>query len=407
MTTAARHDSLETMLNPRILRLGPTLDEARETFASSLRRFAARSTTEGLVLRAEPLAPAAREALSALVDDERGVTLEPEDGAVLLGGPRSAVERILQRAVEQSDLTEIAVTLRDAVDRASHRPSELALRGGSLRFGARPLVMGIVNRTPDSFSDGGRYTDLDTAITHARELVDDGADILDVGGESTRPGAAAVDANEECERVVPLIRALASEIDVPISIDTTKSAVAERALEAGARIVNDVSGLADDPRLADVAAAHGAPLVLMHRRGTPRTMQNDPHYDDVMGDILRSLRGSIETAERRGLARERLIVDPGVGFGKTFEHNLEIFRGIDELRSLGLPILVGASRKAFLGKITGRDAADRDAATLATVAECAQRGIEIVRVHDVRRARDVVAVLESLHARRSAGATHR
>lgn len=412
MTTAARHDSLETTLNPRVLRIASSLDDAGNEFASALRRFALRTTADGLAIRVDALPQKAGDAIRSLAATEPGVTFEEDTTVsgsgrgVSLAGSASVLARLFQDASRSGELSDVARVLEDTLQRAARRVDELPLRDGALRFGSRPLIMGIVNRTPDSFSDGGCYTDLDAAIEHARALVADGADVIDIGGESTRPGAAPVGDEEECARVVPLIRELAASIDVPISIDTTKPAVAERALEAGARIVNDVSGLAESSRLAEVASAHDAPLILMHRLGTPRTMQSDPQYSDVLGDLLRSLRRSIETAERAGLARERLVVDPGIGFGKTFEHNIEIFRGLDELRALGLPILVGASRKAFLGKITGRDAEDRDVATLATVTECAQHGIEIVRVHDVRGTREVLAVFEALHARdeRRAGA---
>jgi dihydropteroate synthase len=243
--------------------------------------------------------------------------------------------------------------------------------------------MGIVNVTPDSFSDGGRFLDPAVAIDHGLQLAAQGADVLDVGGESTRPGAEPVPVEEEIERVVPVVAGLASRGDVPVSVDTMKAAVAEAALVAGAAIVNDVSAGLADPRMLGVVAGAGAGYVVMHMRGTPRTMQQDPRYDDVVAEVIAFLRERIAAAEAAGIARDRIIADPGIGFGKTGGHNLQLLRRLRELVAAldGVPVLVGTSRKAFLG---GDSPADREEATLATVMWALDSGAAMVRVHDVR-----------------------
>lgn len=261
----------------------------------------------------------------------------------------------------------------------------------------RTLVMGILNVTPDSFSDGGQFRDAGDAVLAARKMAEAGADIIDVGGESTRPGAEPVPEDEEIGRVVPVIEALASAADVPVSIDTSKSGVARRALEAGACIVNDVSGLQNDPEIASVAAEHRTPLVIMHMKGTPRTMQQDPRYDDLMGEIAAFLEKQIALAASRGLPRELTIIDPGFGFGKTPGQNLTLLRRLKDLTRIGRPLLIGTSRKSTLGVVLGgADVSQRMEATAATVAIAIAHGANIVRVHDVpemvRVARTVDAV---------------
>src|SRR5262245_25609258 len=226
-------------------------------------------------------------------------------------------------------------------------------------------LMGVVNVTPDSFSDGGRFLDDEEAVAHGRCLIDDGADLLDVGGESTRPGAAEVTAEEELDRVLPVVEGLRKG-GVPISIDTSKAAVAAAALGAGASIVNDVTALRGDPDLAAACAERDCGVILMHMLGTPRTMQEDPRYDDVVDDIKSFLSERVEAAVDAGIAEERIWVDPGIGFGKTVDHNLELLRRIGELRELGQPIVVGTSRKSFIGKITGREVGERLGGTIAT-----------------------------------------
>jgi len=253
----------------------------------------------------------------------------------------------------------------------------------------RPLIMGILNVTPDSFSDGNRYFDPQQAVDRALEMVAEGADIIDIGGESTRPGAAEVPPEEERARVVPVITALRDQSLCPISVDTWKSSVAREALDAGAAIVNDISGFTFDPAMKEVVAASGAGAVLMHTRGTPRTMQRDTDYDDLIGEITASLRSLIHSAVDAGVARERIAVDPGIGFAKDRAGNIEILRRLDEFQSLGQPILVGTSRKSFIGTTLGRETGDRLYGTAATVALAVDRGARILRVHDVRAMRDV------------------
>ena len=258
----------------------------------------------------------------------------------------------------------------------------------------RPFtVMGVVNVTPDSFSDGGQWLDPAAAIAHGRELAAEGARILDIGGESTRPGAEPVGEAEELRRVVPVVEGLADLDGAVISVDTTKAAVAQTALAAGARYVNDVSALRSDPGLAAVVAAAGCDCCLMHMQGRPRTMQEHPHYDDVVGEVAAFLQQRAAFAVAAGIAPERIQVDPGIGFGKTLEHNLELLRRLDEIAALGFPVVVGVSRKSFLGRITGREVAgERVAATVAANVLAYERGASVFRVHDVGPTLDALRV---------------
>jgi dihydropteroate synthase len=256
-------------------------------------------------------------------------------------------------------------------------------------------LMGVVNVTPDSFSDGGLYLDADAAIEHGEELVRDGADILDVGGESTRPGAAAVDEATERSRTEPVVAALATA-GHEVSIDTSKLAVAEAGLDAGAAIVNDVTALGVAPEIAALCAERGAGLVLMHMQGTPRTMQESPVYDDVVDDVKAFLAERLELALSMGVEEERVWLDPGIGFGKTLEHNLELLRRLGELRELGRPLVVGTSRKSFIGKIDGSAVDDRIGGTIASSVLAAAEGAEVLRVHDVAEAHQAAAVAAAI-----------
>jgi dihydropteroate synthase len=262
----------------------------------------------------------------------------------------------------------------------------------------RGRVMGIVNVTPDSFSDGGRHLDPEAAIEHGIALAGQGAAVLDVGGESTRPGAAPVDAAEESRRVVPVIRGLAGAVSVPISVDTTKATVAARAIEAGATVVNDVSGGRNDPEMLGVVAGAGAGYVVMHMQGEPRTMQDDPRYDDIVDDVANFLVERLAAARAAGIAGHALMADPGIGFGKTADHNLELLGRLTELvERVNVPVLVGASRKRFLGTLLALDQPEqRDDATLATVVWSLERGAAMVRVHEVSRAVQAATVLEAI-----------
>ncbi|GIV20816.1 MAG: dihydropteroate synthase [Armatimonadota bacterium] len=249
----------------------------------------------------------------------------------------------------------------------------------------RTVVMGILNVTPDSFYDGGRYAQVEAAVQRALQMVEEGADILDIGGESTRPGSQPVPEEEELHRVLPVIEAVRERTDTPISIDTTKSRVAERALQAGACMVNDISGLGFDPRMAEVVAQHGALCCIMHIQGTPQTMQQNPQYEDVVRDISRYFEQRLAMAERAGIPREHIWLDPGIGFGKRVEHNLEILRRLREFTVFGLPLLIGTSRKSFIGKVLGDlPPEERLEGTAATVAIAIMNGANAVRVHDVR-----------------------
>lgn len=276
-------------------------------------------------------------------------------------------------------------------------PPDRSWRCGRFRLElARPLVMGVVNVTPDSFSDGGRFLDPEAAIDHARRLIGEGADIVDVGGESTRPGARPVDAAEELQRVLPVIRALRDE-SVPVAVDTLKPEVMRAAIAEGASIVNDVYALRV-PGALDAVSASDAGICLMHMQGEPRTMQAAPHYEDVVREVKAFLRERMAAAASAGIAGERVAVDPGFGFGKTVGHNLELLRRLPELVELGAPVLVGLSRKSTLGAITGRPASERLAASLAAALLAVLRGATIVRVHDVAATRDALAVLAAVGA---------
>jgi dihydropteroate synthase len=256
-------------------------------------------------------------------------------------------------------------------------------------------LMGILNVTPDSFSDGGLYLDTDVAIAHGGEMVAEGADLVDVGGESTRPGAAEVPADEELRRTEPVVAGLAAE-GIAVSIDTSKAAVAQAALDAGATMVNDVTALRADPELARLCAERGCEVVLMHMQGTPRTMQAAPIYEDVVDDVQAFLAERIEEAVSAGIAEERIWVDPGIGFGKTIEHNTELLRRLGELRDLGRPIAIGTSRKSFIGKLTGREVEDRIGGSIASNVLALKAGAEMLRVHDVRETAQAVRIAEAI-----------
>jgi dihydropteroate synthase len=268
-------------------------------------------------------------------------------------------------------------------------------RDHEVEVGRRTLLMGVVNVTPDSFSDGGSFLDPNAAIEHGLRLVADGADILDVGGESTRPGSDPVPADEEAGRVIPVVGALVERTAVPISVDTRKAAVARGALGAGAAIVNDVTAGAD-PEMFAVVRDAGAGLVLMHMKGEPKTMQDEPTYHDVVAEVRGFLGARVDAAVAAGIGRGRLSIDPGIGFGKTLEHNLALLRDLAWLRDLGAPVLVGPSRKRFIGALTGAEADDRLEGTAGAVAWCAAQRADVVRVHDVRAMSRVVRVVDAI-----------
>lgn len=276
---------------------------------------------------------------------------------------------------------------------------QLRLRSGSLYLGERTLVMGVLNVTPDSFSDAGRFFDVKSAVRHAFAMQQDGADILDIGAESTRPGSQGIPVSEELERLLPVLKALRGKLKIPISVDTQKGAVAEAALGAGAQIINDISGLRTDAELARVAARHGAPIILMHLRGTPRTMQKGPFARDVMSDVSRGLKRSIAIAKKYGVARSQIAIDPGIGFGKSYAQNYELLARLPELAKLGYPLSVGTSRKGFLGATLAKNGKpappdERMWGTAATVVASILNGAHIVRVHDVAEMKQVALVAD-------------
>ncbi|MFY0546308.1 dihydropteroate synthase [Brevibacillus sp. H7] len=270
-----------------------------------------------------------------------------------------------------------------------HKRKELVCGSHVLPIGQRTLVMGILNVTPDSFSDGGRYADVERALTHARELVEAGADIIDIGGESTRPGAEPVELAEELDRVLPVIRALVKECPVPLSIDTYKAEVAERAVAEGAHIINDVWGAKREPRIAEVAARYGVPIILMHNR-------DNKDYTDFFSDMVQDLRESVEIALKAGVRPENVILDPGIGFAKSLENNLETMRRLDDIVALGYPVLLGTSRKSMIGRVLNLPIEERVEGTAATVALGVAKGCHIVRVHDVKEMKRVVTMMDAM-----------
>jgi dihydropteroate synthase len=280
-------------------------------------------------------------------------------------------------------------------DSAQNRAVQWKLPTRTLEFPRRPLLMGIVNVTPDSFSDGGSFYSEEAAIGRALQLVDDGADMLDIGGESTRPYSDRVDASEELRRVLPVIQALAAQVKIPISIDTSKAAVAAAAIDAGAEIVNDVTGLEGDPAMIDLIKKMVVGVCVMHMQGTPQTMQDNPTYANVVAEIGEYLRQRRDALLSAGISRERICLDPGIGFGKTHEHNITLMRHCHEFHTLGCPLLVGHSRKGFLGKLIGDKVADRTNATVGASLALAVQGVQIVRVHDVRPVREALVTFES------------
>lgn len=318
-------------------------------------------------------------------------------GQMLLSGTLAAVRSLVERLKRRPETLDAAVCLGEAVDNSGKNGFTVAARGADLKVGPGTVIMGILNVTPDSFSDGGLFLDKARAVERALEMCEEGADWIDVGGESTRPGAAPVGIEEELVRVIPVVEALCSR-GLTVSIDTTKAEVARQALDAGAAIVNDVSALSADPAMAGVCAGYGAGVVLMHMRGTPRTMQLDTVYSDVVAEVYGYLWSRVEWAVRNGIVRNRLIIDPGLGFGKSVEGNLRLVRDLREFKSMGLPLLVGPSRKSFIGKTLGEGVEGRLAGTLAASVTSIVNGAAILRVHDVKEARQAAALADAIVA---------
>jgi dihydropteroate synthase len=272
----------------------------------------------------------------------------------------------------------------------------LRFKHKSFDLSSRTHIMGILNVTPDSFSDGGRFHRFEDAIAQGMGMIQEGADIIDVGGESTRPGSDPVTLEEELSRVIPVISSLAQKTDVPISIDTYKSEVARRALDAGAQMINDISALRFDPKMKRIAGEHQVPVILMHIKGTPKDMQKDPSYEDVIGEITQYLRESIQLAYEGEIEKERILIDPGIGFGKRFQDNLNILKNLREFSILRCPILIGCSRKSFIGKILDLPVGERLEGSLAALAVAVMNGANIVRVHDVKESKRVAGLVDAI-----------
>lgn len=317
------------------------------------------------------------------------------DGLIM--GTVAQIDRLCEKLDKQPlGLSALAGMIR-RLER-DYEKNDFVLRAGKYRLNLRKRahIMGILNVTPDSFSDGGVFFDKDSAIERALDMESQGADVIDIGGESTRPGAKTVSADEECERVIPVIRSVAKRVRIPISIDTSKSEVAKRALDCGAVMVNDITGLKGDPKVARVAQRHKAAVVVMHMKGTPRTMQKSPWYKDLVSEITVSLRQSIKAAKDSGISDDRIVVDPGIGFGKRLGDNLALLKRLGEFKSLGYPVMVGPSRKSFIGKISGAEVSKRIFGTAAAVALAIENGADIVRVHDVKEMRQVAQITEAI-----------
>ncbi len=382
-----------SMTSPRILHLTPEgirdemagmgvhprgIEIMEGKTSSLLIRLESLNLKAALILKQDMLSLGGEVALSG---EAAGLDV-PATPALIMGTP-SHITRLIEKMGNQPfGLADLAASLRRLLENLS-APRCFRVNGENLLSGGGTLVMGILNVTPDSFSDGGEYLDSDRAVSRGIQMVDEGAVIVDVGGESTRPGAPAVDTETELARVLPVIEGLVKGGVRTISIDTTKSEVARRALDVGAGIVNDISGMNHDPQMARVAAETGASIVLMHTRGTPETMQRDVSYSNLMGEVFAYLDRSVEELERAGVPRERACVDPGIGFGKLPEHNVELIARVGELKSLGTAVMVGASRKSFIGHYLHEEVGGRLEGSLAAAAAAALRGADIIRCHDV------------------------
>jgi len=304
---------------------------------------------------------------------------------VLIFGTKLQIRNLISKLkLQYFGLRKLASKVDEVLENYDGIPSPIKVKGKTFNFGRRTYIMGILNITPDSFSDGGRYISFSDAVKHGKEMLEQGADMIDIGGESTRPGAKPVYAKEEINRVIPVISAL-KRTGAVISIDTTKSIVAEAAIKAGASMINDISALKGDRKMAKVAAKYKVPVVLMHMQGKPRTMQKNPKYKDLIPDIISYLQNSIGLAIKGGVLKEKLIVDPGFGFGKTVAHNIEILRNLKAFKVLGCPILIGTSRKSTIGRILNLPPEERLEGTAATVTAAISAGANIIRVHDVEQ----------------------
>jgi len=328
--------------------------------------------------------------------DRGGLDCSIDKTDTLLMGTQKQFEKLSSKFDAYPNLQSLGQSLKETLKNIFKTQFSLRLRKKTFMLGKRTLLMGVLNITPDSFSDGGLYFNKEKAIAHGVKMTEEGADIIDVGGESTRPGSKPLETEEELRRVIPVIESLAKKIDLPISIDTYKSAVAQKAIDAGAEIINDISGLNFDKNLALISARESIPIILMHMRGTPETMQKDVHYESLFSEIIQYLKKSIQRAESIGVNPKHIIVDPGIGFGKTLQDNLLIIKNLSEFRVLGKPILLGTSRKTFIGKILNADPGQRLEGTLSSIAIAVLNGAHIIRCHDVLQAKRAIAVADAI-----------
>ncbi|MFB0505285.1 MAG: dihydropteroate synthase [Thermodesulfobacteriota bacterium] len=329
--------------------------------------------------------------------DKRIIDCSVAASDLILMGTQNQIKALTDRLEDRfNGFQGVAVRIRECLKNLESPPHTIRCKKTVFHLDERTHLMGILNVTPDSFSDGEMFFAPDKAISHGIELASQGADIIDIGGESTRPGAKPLARDEELRRVIPVIEGLAAKVDVPISIDTYKSFIAEKAIEAGAEMINDISGLHFDPKMADVAAKYDVPIVLMHTKGTPEVMQLDVHYDCLLTEIMEYLEESIEVAEGAGVDAKQIIIDPGIGFGKSAEDNLRIIYHLAELKSLGKPIMLGTSRKSFIGKILDAEVDQRVEGTLASISAAIMNGANILRVHDVGPARKAAQIVDAI-----------
>ena len=328
--------------------------------------------------------------------DGRGLDCSAKWTDAILMGTLKQFEKLVLKLNSYPNLLAIGQSLKETLKNILKSQFILRCHKRTFTLGKKTLLMGVLNVTPDSFSEGGLFFNREKAIAHGLKMVEEGADILDIGGESTRPGSKPLEMEEELHRVIPVIETLAKEVDVPISIDTYKSRVAQKSIGVGAEMINDISSLHYDPEMAQVAAKENTPIILMHIRGTPETMQKEISYKSLFSEIIQYLKEGIQRAESAGVDQEQIIIDPGIGFGKTLEHNLLIIKNLSEFRILGKPILIGTSRKTFLGKILNAEVGDRLEGTLSSIAIAVLNGAHIIRCHDVLQAKKAIAVADAI-----------
>lgn len=357
-----------------------------------------------LHLRVEKIAPSSADLLLQKMRsmggegmvDRHGLVNGDERRNALLAGTHRQFEHLIVELDRDPVLKSLGQALKETIENSSKSLYSIRCLHRTYPLGKRTLVMGVLNVTPDSFSDGGLYFERDRAVKHGLRMVEEGADFLDIGGESTRPGSKPVPFEEELGRVIPVIEDLVKQVQIPISIDTSKSKVAKEAVNAGAQIINDISGLHVESSLAQVAVEANTPLILMHIRGTPETMQQNVHYHSLFSEILEYLKESIQRAETAGVDPHQIVVDPGIGFGKTVRDNLLIIKHLAEFRVLGKPILLGTSRKSFIGKILDADATERLEGSLSSIAISVLQGAHIIRTHDVLPAKKAIAIADAI-----------